>query len=31
MRYRELAAMFKKNFEKFNITDENIIKGGPIL
>jgi phosphoenolpyruvate carboxykinase (ATP) len=31
IKYRELAAMFKKNFEKFNITDENIIKGGPIL
>lgn len=28
-RYKELAALFKKNFEKFSMTDEEIVKGGP--
>lgn len=28
-RYRELASLFIKNFERFNITDKEILNGGP--
>ncbi|MEF3280457.1 MAG: phosphoenolpyruvate carboxykinase (ATP) [Elusimicrobiota bacterium] len=30
-KYRELAEMFKKNFQRFNITDSDITKGGPLI
>lgn len=29
-KYKELAEMFKNNFKKFNITDNDIISGGPL-
>lgn len=30
-KYRELASLFAENFKKFNITDPDIIEGGPSL